>query len=894
MSDATAPPAAQSDYPKHWEADVVLRDGSIGHVRPVRPSDATLIQQFHERQSKESIYLRFFAPLPRLSDKDAYRFANVDYRERVALVMEADDRMVGIARYDRVSESPPRAEVAFNVSDDFQGRGVGSVMLEHLVAIGQEGDVQEFTADVLPQNRKMLAVFSDAGFEVSRHFDDGVVALSFRIAATARSREVLEAREHRSESRSVAALLTPQSVAVVGVGSSPSSVGRVVYERLTGQGFSGTTYPVNLHPHVEVDSPVYAKVTDLPGPVDLAVIAVPARAVVDVARDCAAHRVKALVVLSAGFAESGAEGGRRQRDLLRVARRGGMRVVGPNSFGIINTRDGVSLNASVSSAMPDAGGFGLFAQSGVLGVSVLDSATRRGLGISDFVSAGNRIDVSGNDIMQFWIDDESTRAAGLYLESMGNPRKFSRISRRLAQAKPVIVIKSGTSRYSGSLGHRVRGTTIDPEAFAQMLRQSGVIRVENVHQLLDVAQLVVDQPVPRGAQTAVVGNAAALGALAADSAVSWGLQIVHGPVNVPPGAAAERIDHVLQTAFADAHVHSVIANFMYLDLAASISAAKALARAAARHDKPCVATFASIHEVRAALAGERRAMAVDHAALATYSTPEDGVRALASATRYGQWLATDHGELVNPEGIDRGCAGAVLDRILLECPKGRALQPDEVAEFLEAYGVQVWRRVPVHSPTEAADAADQLGYPIVVKSTSPLASSQPVAGVRLDLHTRDAVSEAYTTLDDRLRPLDANQMVVQQMATPGIPCVVSSVEDPLFGPVVSFGLAGPPREVMGDVGYAVPPLRTGDVRDLIGSVRAAPLLHGHGGRRPVDHDALEGLVGRVSMIAEHFPEVASLELNPVNSHENGVEVLGATMIVAPRPLRTDRGRRALS
>ncbi len=873
---------------------MVLRDGSIGHVRPVRPADASLIQTFHERQSKESTYLRFFAPLPRLSDKDAYRFANVDYRERVALVMEADDRMVGIARYDRVGESPPRAEVAFNIADDFQGRGVGSVLLEHLVAIGQEDDVQEFVADVLPQNRKMLAVFSDAGFEVSRHFDDGVVALSFRIAATARSREVLEAREHRSESLSVAALLTPESVAVVGVGSSPSSVGRVVYERLADQGFSGDLYPINHHPHSEVDGQVYPKVTDLPGPVDLAVIAVPAEAVLDVARDCAAHHVKALLVLSGGFAEDGVEGAGRQLELLQVARRGGMRVVGPNSFGIINTRDGVSLNASVSPTMPDAGGFGLFAQSGVLGVSVLDSAARRGLGISDFVSAGNRIDVSGNDIMQFWIDDESTKAVGLYLESMGNPRKFSRISRRLGQAKPVIVIKSGTSQYSASLGHRVRSTTIDPEAFAQMLRQAGVIRVENVHQLLDVAQLVVDQPVPSGVRTAVVGNAAALGALAADSAVSWGLQIAHGPVNVPSGADAEQIDQMLETAFADPQVHSVIASFMYLDVSASIAAATALARAAAQHAKPCVATFASIHEVRAALAAQRRMDGPDHHAVAAYSTPEDGVRALAAVTRYGQWLATDHGELVNPEGINRAGAEAVLDRVLQESPEGRPLQPAEVAEVLTAYGVRVWPRVSVSSPAEAADAADGLGYPIVVKSTSPLASSQPVTSVRLDLHTRDAVREAYTTLDDRLRPMGANQMVVQQMATPGMPCVVSSVEDPLFGPVVSFALAGPPREVMGDIGYAVPPLRTGDVRDLVGSVRAAPLLHGHGGRRPVDHDALEDLVGRVSMIAEHFGEVASLELNPVNAHENGVEVLGAAIVVAPSPLRTDRDRRALS
>ena len=894
MSDAEPQPPA---YPSHWEADVVLRDGSIGHVRPIRPADAPLIQQFHDRQSKESIYLRFFAPLPHLSDRDAHRFANVDHHARVALVMEADDHLVGIARYDRVGDSPPRAEVAFNVADDFQGRGVGSVLLEHLVAIGQEGDIEEFTADVLPQNRKMLGVFSEAGFEVSRHFDDGVVALSFRIETTTRSREVLEAREHRSEALSVAALLRPSSVAVVGVGSRPTSVGREIYERLVAQGFTGAAYAVNRNPHREVEGEVYARVRDLPGPVDVAVIAVPVEGVLDAARDCAAHKVKALIVVSAGFAEAGEDGAALQAELLQVARRGGMRVVGPNSFGVIDTRESVRMNASVAPDMPQAGGFGLFAQSGVLAISVLESARRRGLGVSDFVSAGNRIDVSGNDIMQFWIDDPTTRVAGLYLESMGNPRKFARIARRLAQDKPVIVIKSGTSEYGVPPGHRVRSTTVGPEAFAQMLRQAGVIRVENLHQLLDVAQLVVDQPLPAGTGVAVVGNTASLGALAADAVVSWGLDVVHGPRSLPPDASAEQIEQTLEAVFADPDVHSVVACFLHAKIEPSVVSATALAQVAARHDKPCVATFVGIHEVRAALASGRRTTAAGDATPATvpaYGTPEDGVRALAAAIRYAEWQAADHGELVTPDGIHRSRADAVIGAVLQESPQGRPLQPTEVRDLLAAYGIEVWETVSVDSPAHAATAAARLGFPVVLKSTSPIASSQPIASVRLDLHNRSAVRSAYTTLDDRLRPLHANRLVVQRMATPGIPCVISSVEDPLFGPVVSFALAGPPREVMGDIGYRIPPLRTGDVRDLIGSVRAAPLLRGHGGRPPVDPVALEDVIARVSMIAEQLPEVVSLELNPVNTHEDGIEVLGASITVAPSTARTDRGRRALA
>ncbi len=887
MDDGGDQQSGESAYPRQWEADVVLRDGSIGHVRPVRPQDAAAIQAFHDRQSPESIYLRFFAPLPHLSDRDAHRFATVDHVSRVALVMEADERMVGIARYDVVQQAPRRAEVAFNVADDFQGRGVGSVLLEHLVAIGEEGDVEEFTADVLPQNRKMLGVFADAGFEVRRHIDDGVVSLTFRIQSTSRSREVLEAREHRAEALSMVALLRPASVAVVGVGSRPESLGRQVRGRIVDQGFTGTTYAVGRGPSRDVQ--VYARVTDLPGPVDLAVIAVPAAEVLQVAQDCATHRVKALLVLSAGFAEAGEEGAALQRELLVVARRGGMRVLGPNSFGLLTTRPEVRLNASVAPELPPAGAFGMFAQSGVLGISVLASARRRGLGITDFVSAGNRIDVSGNDAMQYWVEDPAVRAAGLYLESMGNPRKFSRIARRLAEAKPVVVIKSGTSEYGVPPGHTVRAASVGPAAFEQLLRQAGVIRVENVHQLLDVAQLVVHQPIPAGTGVAVVGNSASLGALAADSAVSWSLDVAHGPVNLPPDAGAEQIRAALQKAFDDPDVHSVIACFLHADPADSLTSASTLAQVAGgQREVTCIATFVGAREVQAAL-GDAGATVVP-----AYGTPEDGIRALAAATRYGQWRTSDHGDLVTPDDIDRPAAAAIVDRVLTASPDGRVLTAEECRDLLAAYGIEVWESVPVGSPTQAAVAAARLGFPAVVKSTSPIASSQPITGVRLDLHTKAAVRSAYQNLDERLRPLHAGRLVVQRMATPGIPCVIGSVEDPLFGPVVTFALAGPPREVMGDIGYRVPPLRTGDVRDLIGSVRAAPLLHGHGGRPPVDRAALEDVVARVSMIAEHFPEVASLELNPVNTHEDGVEVLGARIALAPSGRRTDAGRRALS
>ena len=886
--------ALPEGYPREWEADVVLRDGSVAQVRPIRPDDVELLQEFHERQSDESIYLRFFAPLKHLSDREARRFANVDYRERVALIVEAGGRMVGVARYDRLTgPDGPRAEVAFNIADDFQGRGVGSVLLEHLAAIGAEAGVREFVADVLPQNRKMLSVFTDAGYAVHRHFDDGVIALSFRIEPTEQSEAVRAAREQRAEARSMRSLLAPASIAVVGVSADPTGVGRGVFEHLRTGGFTGELYAVNRHQHDEIPGvSVYSSVTQLPGPVEMAVIAVPAAEVLSVVEDCATHQVKALVVMASGFAEAGPEGERRQAQLVRTARRHGMRVAGPSSFGVINTSDEVRMNASLAPEMPRRGRFGLFAQSGALGIAVLDFADRRGLGLTEFVSTGNRADVSGNDVLQSWIDDDSTDAVGLYLESMGNPRKFSRIARHLSTQKPVIVIKSGNSSYGVPPGHRVRPTHTPPEAFRSMLRQAGVIRVHNLHQLFDVAQLVVNQPIPKGPRVAIVGNSHALGALAADNAVSSGLHITHGPINLPAECTPEQLEEAVEAAFTDPDVDSVVTAFMQPAIMQGFWLAKALATVAARHEKPCLTTFLGITGITEVLSATNPDTGVDRF-VPSYAVPEDSVRALAAATRYGEWRAAEHGAPVLRDDIDREAAEALVDGVLEASPDGRPLTAPETQQLLAAYGIEVWPHTPVHSAADAVEVADRIGYPVVVKSVSPLVRTQPVTAVRADLTNAGAVREAYTTLDERLAPLHANRLVVQRMATPGIPCIVATGEDPLFGPVVRFSLAGAPTEVMGDLAYRIPPLTETDVRDLINSVRAAPLLHGHGGAPAIDQAALEDLIARVSVLAEDLPDIASLELNPVNTHAGGLEVLGASISVAPPPLRTDSGRRSL-
>ncbi|CCH77091.1 conserved hypothetical protein [Nostocoides japonicum T1-X7] len=882
-------------YPVEWEADVVLRDGSVAHVRPIRPDDAEGLQAFHRGQSDESIYLRFFAPLRELSDRDVFRFTHVDYDRRVALVVTRRDEIIGVGRYDAIDGTT--AEVAFNISDHFQGRGIGSVLLEHLAAIAQERGIRRFVAEVLPQNHKMLTVFTEAGYDVTRHIEDGIVVVGFDISPTDRSEAVRAAREHRAEAVSMNSIVYPRSIAVVGVSRREESVGRRILANIDAGGYTGLVHVVNLEADEILGRPVHARVSDIPEEVDLAIVAVPASEVLDVVDDCAVKGVQSLLVVSAGFAETGEDGARLQRALLHRARRAGMRVVGPNSFGIINTDPELSLDATLSREVPPAGGLSLFSQSGALGIAVLASAARRNLGVAVFASAGNRVDVSGNDFMQYWVDDPRTDAVGLYLESMGNPRKFSRIARNLAATKPVIVVKSGISAFGMPPGHEARVTRSSPRAFEALLRQAGVIRVGTIHELFDVAQLVVHQPLPTGNRVAIVGNSAGLDQLSAQGCVAAGLLVTHGPVSLAPDASIEDFQAAVAAAYADPAVDSVLASFVPPLREIDEAVVDLVRDAGAETDKPCVAVFLGMRGVDGGtrvLGARESALSEPGRSLPVYSMPEDAVRALAAATRYGEWRAKDKGRPFALIGVDRDSAEKIVHRALHDRPEGATLGEEETATLLAAYGIRLWRRLTVSTADEAVAAADSIGYPVILKTTSQTVRNQnAVAGIRLDLEDAAAVRVAFASLRERLDRTASSTLVVQGMAPSGVSCVVGTTEDPLFGPVVSFAVAGAPAELLDDVGYRVPPLTDVDIEELLDSVAAAPLLQGFRGAEPVDREALADLVGRLSVLADQIPEVASLELNPVVAHAGGVEVLGAGCRLRAVGRRPDPGRRVL-
>ncbi|MEU7981383.1 GNAT family N-acetyltransferase [Micromonospora sp. NPDC049081] len=843
--------------------DVLLSDGSTVALRPIRPQDAPEIVAMHGRFSERTRYLRYFSPYPRIPERDLRRFVTVDHRDREAFVVLVGDRIVAVGRYERLGPAAPEAEVAFVVEDAHQGRGIGSVLLEHLADAAGRAGIGHFVAEVLPTNGAMLRVFADFGYQVQRQFADGVVHLTFPIAPTEATLAVQRGREHRTEARSIARLLTPRGVAVYGASATGQGVGAAVLGHLRDGGYPGAIVPVHPSARTVAGLPAYPSAADAGVDVDLAVVAVPPDAAAGVVADAAAAGAHGLVVISAGFAEAGPAGAAAQRALVRAAHAAGMRVVGPNCLGVANTDGRVRLNATLAPVLPAPGRVGFFSQSGVFGVALLAEAQRRGLGLSSFVSAGNRADVSGNDLLQFWQDDPGTDVILLYLETFGNPRKFARLVRRIGRDKPVVALAS----LARPVGSGV-APTLDEAAVGALFAQSGVIRVDTVAELLDVGTLLANQPLPAGGRVGVVGNSSALTGLAATACAGQGLTVAAGyPHDVGPHAGAAAFTAALAGAAADDGVDALVAVFappLPGQLTVEEADFTAAVAAAVTGGKPTVVTF---------LAGRVPV------GLPAYPSVEEAVRALGRVSRYADWLRRDPGTPPQLTGVDRAAGQAAL--------RGDAA---DAAALLAAYGIEVVGSAPAGTVDEALAAAGRLGWPVALKAAAPgLRHRLDLGAVRLDLADPVALRRAYADLAAAF----GADVLVQPMVPPGVACVVELREDPAFGPVVGFGLGGVATELLGDRAWRAVPLTDRDAAELVDEPRASPLLHGHRGADAVDRAALADLLLRVGRLADEQPRVRSLTLNPVLARPDGVSVLHAAVGVGTAGARPDTGPRRL-
>jgi acyl-CoA synthetase (NDP forming)/RimJ/RimL family protein N-acetyltransferase len=891
-----------SGYPAHWEADVVLRDGAAAHLRPVGPEDAERLQRMHAAQSESSIYLRYFTYKSTLTDKELERFTNVDHVSRVSMVVLLDDEIIGVGGFDTIDDTT-EAEVSFNISDRHQGRGLGSVLLEHLAAAGREQGIERFSAEVLPENRKMLTVFSEAGYEVQRKYEDGVVLLEFPIDPTDRSRAVMEAREHRAEARSVGELLAPEHVAVIGASREYGSVGYHLVQNIVEGRFTGGVHSVNPDALEVAGAPAFSSLAHIKQDIDLAVVAVPPEQLLGVVAECGRQGVKGMLIVTSTDTN-------QQREVVRLARRWGMRVIGPASAGLINTSPEVSLNASLSPVMPVPGGVGLFSQSASMGISLYAQAHRRELGLSAVISAGNRADLSGNDAMQYFEDDDATRAVGIYLESFGNPRKFSRIARRLSLTKPVVVATSDLMGHRLPPGHEVRLSRAPLSAVDAMLTNSGVIQTGNHDSLMDVLEVLATQPLPVGHTLGILTNSPSVSRLLADAAEANGLKptAVIGDVDLDQTRlrAEKSLTSALERLFEDHDVDSVAVCLQPTITGEHHDHSRAISMTARQYAKPMVMSLIGTLDADVPLnyignAGPVIETSALQQGVPIFSSPARSISALSKIVRYQTWRAQGVGEALIPEGLEGTKASRAADALLsewLETVEGAALRrltQEETQQLLAHYGLAVLPSLSSDSPDAAAAAAEELGYPVAVKSTNVyLRHRLDLGGVQLNIDSEAMLRRVVSDMRRQLAKYGSPGLEVQSMAPTGQGCIVRAIEDPMIGPVLSFGMSGDAVDLLDDWAHAVPPLTDQDISRLLGTPKAAKKLIGHQGVPGVHFDALADTVQRVAMLKDNHAQVANIQLSPLLASPEGVSILHASVDIANPEQRTDSARRAMS
>ena len=904
------------------EQDVVLPDGTTVHVREIRPDDRQRMLAMWERTSEGSRRMRFHGTF-HLTEQNVGRFTDLDPSHQLALVATLgrgdDEHIVGVARYERDAPGAPGAEFAALVQDDQQGRGIGTVLVRQLATAAKDDGITQLTGDILADNSRMLRLVHDLGLHShSSGVDAGSVRSDIDLEFGDEFLRVMDEDDRVAARAALERFLKPERVAIVGASRDPRSIGGLVLANLMDGGFSGVVYPVHDHaPHVRgvVAYPDLASCPDVP---DLALVCVPAAAVTEVVDEAGRLGVRAVCVLSAGFAETGEQGRDRQDELMAVAHSHGMRLVGPNCMGLLNAASDVRLNGTFALSFPQPGRIAMSSQSGALGLAVLDHVTELGLGMSSFVSIGNKPDISSNDLLLYWERDEDTDVVLLYLESFGNPRKFSRIARRLSRRKPIVAVKSGrTSAGERAVAGHTAALSATDVATDALFAQTGVIRTDTLEEMLDVATLLTSQPLPSGDRVAILTNAGGPAILAADACESNGLMVpplsdatrealaevlpdeagVANPVDLTASAAPQAYGRALEVLGADPDVDVVLVIFIPTGATDTDAAARALAQArrGLREDLSVVSVFMS----KRGVPGE-----LGDAAIPSFAFPEDAARALGRVNRHAAWRRAPLGEVVHPDDIDTSLARTVVEAALAEdredgrtvigrgqaaetiAPRRRGTRPGrstwlsqvEAEAVLAAYGVPL---VPSRLVDDAADverAVEQLGAPVTVKVASPVHKTD-IGGVELDLRSAAEAQRAVEQMRQRMVDADlpehAGRFLVQPMVTDGIEMVVGVTHDPTFGPLLMTGMGGTLVELVRDVAVRVTPVTDRDVDEMLDALRMRPLLDGYRGSPAMDVDALRDMLHRIARLVEDLPEVVEVDCNPVFVRPDGQGVVAA-------------------
>ena len=870
-----APPSAALDL----ESDIPLRDGTTVRLRPSRQDDAERALRFLQGLSAESLYNRFLMT-PHLDLARARAYVDVDQSRQVVLVAERAGEFVGIAGY---YTDPARTDWAEGVCR--RGRVAGpwsqTRLLERLAEIARSRGLNGFEAVVRGENRKMMDVFAQSG--LLRRGNRAGARGTWLSLSPARLAAASAARARTAAIASLRRFFEPRVVAVVGANREPGRIGSEIFRNLRESGFTGTLVPVNPEARAIAGLDAYSRVSLVPGPVDLAVIVVPAAQVLAVVDDCIAKGVKALVVISAGFGECGDAGKALEAELVAKVRSAGVRMIGPNCMGIINTNPAVALNATFAPTHPIRGHLGFLTQSGALGIAILDYVKRLNLGISTFASVGNKADVSGNDLIQYWDEDPETDVILLYLESFGNPRKFADLARRVSRRKPIVAVKAGRSEAGAraSSSHTGARATSDRLADA-MLRDCGVIRTRTLEELFDVATLLSHQPVPAGSRVAIVTNAGGPAILAADACESNGLIVpplsaatqdrlraflpaaasVTNPVDMLASAPAAHFERVVKELAADPAVDSIITIFIPPLVTAAEDVARAIRNAALGSTKPIIASFMGSQGVLPALAP-----------VPSYPFPESAAVALAAVTRYGEWRRQSVAEGVPMSAARRSSVRGHIDRALANGDGW--MTPADCDALLRAAGVPTVQTHTARTAHEAVIAARFFNFPVVLKASGPgIVHKSDTGGVKLSLGSAEDVESAFAELSASFGGR-MSSVIVQPMVTGGVEMVVGGLNDPAFGPIVMAGSGGILVELMADTAFAMCPVSDAGAAALLEQVRGVARLRGFRGSPVLDEEAFGRLIVSVSQLLDACPEIHEIDLNPVIVMASGVVALDA-------------------
>jgi acetyl coenzyme A synthetase (ADP forming)-like protein len=873
-------------YPAHLESDVVLRNGGTLHLRPIKPGDREKLHTMYAELSNDSMHMRFFDVR---SPEEALRYSppDVDYVRDFGVVGEIGGEIVAVAHYLSNPKRPELAEVAFTIADRLQNRGVATHLLNTLVVAARQNGIERFEAEVLSENQRMLDVFLYFGFEVKSRSEEGTIHISFPIASTEHAENLAAERSQKAAYVSMKAVFEPSSIAVVGASRRPGQLGNKLLSNLVQTGFTGALYVVNPNVAELEGVKAYPSLADIPGPVDLAIITVPAALVEGVVDDCVGKGVRAIVVITAGFGETGEAGRAMQRRLLDKVRAAGIRMVGPNCMGVLNTDPAVNMQGTFAPIYPPRGHVAMSSQSGALGLAILDYAKSLGIGLSTFISVGNKADVSGNDLIQYWAEDPQTDVMLLYLESFGNPRKFGEIARRVAHKKPIVAVKAGRSASGARAASSHTGALATSDAIVRdLFRQAGIIRTDTLEEMFDVAALLANQPLPLGRRVAIVTNAGGPGILAADACEANGLEIVPltpettaklrailpaeasvgNPIDMiasaPPATYARVVDLVLH----DPNVDSVIVIYIPVLATDAPDTAAAIRGAGATSDKTVIATFMS-----------SIGMTADLAPIPSFPFPERAVAALARATAYAEWRRRPTGTWPAFDDIDREQLRTIVDRRI--AAGGGWLEPLDVVAMLLAARIPVALAERVMSVYEAVNCAMRIGFPVALKAHGPeLLHKTEKGAVVLNLQDEREVREAYVDLQERLGD-SMTEAVVQQMVRGGVEVMLGVTEQPTFGHVIAYGAGGTLVELLSDVALRIHPLTDVDAADMIADVRWSKLLEGFRGAPPSDIATLREIILRLSELVSICPEIRELDINPLTVLEQSAMVVDARVRV---------------